>query len=110
MVRTSLCSFGGQLLEVHAHDQLAHGLGAHAGAEQPRRRRARPMPYLRSRSRKFQPSSDDLGQQHARLQAVDLVLGLADLLLEALGLALEALPLGLERGVDLQAQVLDAAA
>ena len=45
-----------------------------------------PLPYLRSSSRKFQPSSDDLGQQVARLELVDLVLGLADLLLEALGL------------------------
>ena len=63
----------GQALEVHALDQLADGLGAHAGPEEARRA-AHAEPYLRSSSRKFMPSSDDLGQQSAGLEALDLVL------------------------------------
>ena len=36
VVRTSLCSCWRELVELHALDQLAHRLGAHAGAEQAR--------------------------------------------------------------------------
>ena len=97
-----------ELVELHALDQLADGLGAHAGAEQARAT-AHAGAVLAVQVAEVEAVERRLGQHHARLEAVDLVARLADVVLGALGLALEALALGLERGVELQAQVLDLA-
>ena len=50
-----------ELLEVHPLDDVADRLGAHPGVEDPAAARA-PLPYLASRSRKFQPSSEVSGR------------------------------------------------
>ena len=96
VVRTSLCRLLGELVQLHALDQLADGLGAHAGGEEPRAATdARAV--LAVQLAEVEAVERGLGQHHARLDALDLVARLADVVLGALGLALEALALGLER-------------
>ena len=98
----------GEPFEVHAHDQLTDGLGAHARAEETRRA-THAAAVLAVELAEVHAVERDLGQEHAGLKASDLILRLADLLAEALGLALEAIALRLERGVHLEAEVVDLA-
>ena len=97
----------GEPLEVEAGDALAHGLGAHAGPEEPLAA-ADAAAVLAVEVAEVPAVQRRLGQEVAGLDAADLVLGPADLLLEALGLDLEALLLGLEGGAHLELGVLDA--
>ena len=77
---------GGERLEVHARDALTDRLGAHARAEQPGRA-THAAAVLAVELAEVPAVERGLGQQLARLEPRDLVLGLADLLLEAFGLA-----------------------
>ena len=61
----------GQLLEVHPADDLADGLGAHAGAEE------RGRPWRPSRSARRGRGSSSLAERLHRLEALDLVAQLA---------------------------------
>ena len=66
-----------------------------------------PLPYLASRSRKFQPSSDVSGRVIIGWSRSISSRALADLVLEPVGVAAELLALGLELGVDPQLGVGD---
>ena len=98
-----------QFVELHPADQLAYRFGAHAGTEQ-----ARTTAHTRTVfAVKFaiaEAIERRLGQQHARLESLDLVARAADLFLRPLGLALEAFLLSLDGGVVLKPLILDLAA
>ena len=98
----------GELLELHAHDQLAHCLRAHAAAEQARAT-AHAGAVLAVELTEVEAVEAGFGQHHAGLDAVDLVARLADVVLGALGLALEALALRFERCVEREPCILELA-
>ena len=86
LVRTSTWSARAERLEVHPADDVAHGLGAHAGGEQAAL--AGLVELLVER-----PELGLADGQH-RLDRLELVAQLAQLVLEALGLLLELALLG----------------
>ena len=102
VVRTSLCSFcpssSSSMRWISSRTASAPMPAANSRAP-PRT----PEPYLRSSSRKLQPSMLASGSIMPGCNRLISSRGLADLVLGALGFALEPLTLGLERGVELQA-------
>src|SRR6185369_18048798 len=78
-----------ELLEVHPADDLADGLGAHAGVEQAAAAGAGPVALLEA-------AQLELAERLHRLEALDLVAELLDLVLRGLGPAGQLLALGAE--------------
>ena len=91
-----------KLLELHPRDDVADGLRAHPGPEDPAAAGTRPGAVAL-----VQVAEVGLGERHERLQALDLVALAPDLVLAALGRVLALLAPCVERGAHLDLEIGD---
>ena len=91
-----------ELLELHPGDDVAHGLGTHAGPEDPAAARPGARAVLL-----VEIAEVRLGERHERLEALDLVALAADLVLATLGSPLPLFAVRVDRGAHLDLEVRD---
>ena len=90
----------GELLELHPGDDLADGLRAHPGPEEPAAPGPRAVPLV-------EVPEVGLGEGEHRLERLDLVALATDLVLEPFRLALAGVAQGVDRGLHGDPEVLD---